>query len=356
MNENKGRFIADLKETERHHMQVVVSEKSLRATSKGKPYLQLLVADRTGTIDAKVWDDADFWNQQFVAGDICKIACVVDSWNNKLQLKIEKIRKCADGEYTLDDFILCSKFDPVTMFNALFAIIDSMQDDEYRRVVENIVIANKDAFVVAPAAMKMHHAFRSGLLEHTLSVAKACDAMSIVYRDLNRDLLLAGAILHDLGKVAEQTTGLKMEYTVEGQLTGHIFSVLEMIHDETHPTHGMPIHPEKLVMLKHMIVSHHGVPEWGAVKRPAIPEAIVLHHVDMIDAGIQMAFQALDGPLDPQGFTEKVNGLQTRVYKSSIVVDDFQIVGTSPDPDYRCGADYCDDPACHTHGNRRIVE
>jgi len=278
------RYIKDLREGERIVEHYLCKRKESRESKAGKTFLSLKLQDKTGIVDAKIWDMTGDIGQ-FEEGDIIKIDSLVTLYQNELQIKIGKLRRSREGEYDMSEYIPASKRDIGEMYAKVVDLIKSVQNPHIKALLENIMIKNEaqaEAFQTHAAAMHMHHSYRGGLLEHTLSVAEICDTLGSRYKNINRDILMAGALLHDFGKIYELAPLPFSEYTDDGQMLGHIIIGVEMITEETAKIPNFPRELSSLV--KHCIVSHHGEFEFGSPKLPSTAEALILHFADNIDA------------------------------------------------------------------------
>lgn len=278
------RYIKDLREGERVMEYYLCRKKENRESRAGKAFLSLKLQDKTGTIDAKIWEITNDIGQ-FEEGDFLKIDGVVVSFQNELQLKVTKLRRSREGEYIETEYIPATEKDIGEMFTKISELIKSVKNTHIKTLLENIFIKNEERskiFKSHSAAMYMHHSYMGGLLEHTLSVAEICMFLGVRYKYVNIDLLLAGALLHDIGKIQELSPLPQNEYTDDGQMLGHIIIGLEMVGVEIVKIQNFP--HELASLLKHCIIAHHGEYEFGSPKIPAIPEAMILHFADNIDA------------------------------------------------------------------------
>ncbi|MCE1245093.1 MAG: HD domain-containing protein [Firmicutes bacterium] len=285
---NKKHFVNNLVDNVRFDSFFYVEEKELRTSRQGKPYLDLKLRDRTGFISAKIWEGAASLNEQFGKDDYVKVRATQEMYQNNPQLKIEMIRKADISEVNIGDYIPVSEREPGEMLSELQGFIDSIQDIWIKEILDSFLKDESfmEQYMKGPAAKSLHHAYLGGLPEHTLSMMRICDYLAVHYTDLNRDLLLAGAFLHDIGKIREITPSSGFPYSTEGELTGHIVIGSIMISEKAAAIDGFP--QEILNLLLHMVLSHHGEPEFGAVKRPVLREAVLLHYVDNIDAKMNM--------------------------------------------------------------------
>ncbi|GHU54678.1 HD family phosphohydrolase [Clostridia bacterium] len=271
-------------------------QKQNMKSNAGKTYLSLKIADKTNTIDGKVWElDNDI--QNFEEGDYIKIDAIVIEYRDNLQLKIMKIRKSVEGEYEPSDYIPCTDKNILEMYAELCDIIDTILNPHLHQLLTELIVNNPE--ISAPlkdhsAAKTMHHSYSGGLLEHTLSVVQICDFLGGKYKYVNRDLLLASAILHDIGKVYELLPFPVNDYSDIGKLLGHSYICCEMINKIVPNIEGFP--EELRMLLTHCVLSHHGEYEYGAPKRPKIIEAFILHCADDADAKIKAFESALSVP------------------------------------------------------------
>ena len=257
-------------------------------TRNGKPYDNLILQDKTGTLDGKVWDPNSNGIADYDEMDFIEVFGDVISYNNNLQLNIRQIRKAYEDEYVAADYMPTTEKSTDSMFEELIGYVKKIDNDYLRQAVEYYFV-NDEAFIKTfvehSAAKTVHHGFAGGLLEHTLSVVKMCEYMVSAYPILNKDLLYAAAICHDIGKTKELSPFPTNDYTDDGQLLGHIVIGVEMISDAVR---SIPGFPEQLASeLKHCIVAHHGELEYGSPKKPALAEALALNFADATDAKMQ---------------------------------------------------------------------
>lgn len=257
-------------------------------TRNGKPYDNLILQDKTGTLDGKVWDPNSGGIADYEETDFIEVFGDVISYNNALQLNIRQIRKAYEGEYNPADYMPATEKNPDTMYEELLRYGAQVKNPYLRQLIDYYFVQDQTfikTFKGHSAAKSVHHGFVGGLLEHTLSVVKFCEYMASAYPILNRDLLYTAAICHDIGKTKELSAFPKNDYTDDGQLLGHIVIGVEMISDAVRQ---IPDFPDKLASeLKHCIISHHGELEYGSPKKPAIPEAFALNFADCADAKMQ---------------------------------------------------------------------
>jgi len=309
-------YIENLKAGERINSAFLVAEKNLAYSQKGAPYLNLRLKDKTGEIEGKVWDNAGEWDGQFRKGDIVQVSGRVLSYKNNLQLSVLELKRLADDEIDLVDYLSAAKQDKDIMFAELMTYIEKVRTPCLKELLDAFFQHEETAslFKRAPAAKGFHHVYLGGLLEHTLSVIKLLDRMMDHYENINSDLLMTGGILHDIGKIYEFDYDRLVQYSDEGRLIGHIVMGVEMVDAKIAAIDGFP---KALAMeLRHLILSHHGVLEYGSPKRPKTVEALIVHHIDDLDAKVN-AFQTFvdDAPEDDTGWTPFHKLLERYIYK-----------------------------------------
>ena len=257
-------------------------------TKNGKPYENVILQDKTGTIDAKIWDPNSLGIDEFETLDYVDVVGDVTSFNGALQLNIKRARKAREGEFDPGNYLPVSENSVEQMYRELLSYASSVKNPWLHQLLELYYVKDKEfvkAFQSSSAAKSVHHGFVGGLLEHTLSVTRLCDYYVKAYPVLNRDLLIAAAIFHDMGKTRELSLFPENDYTDEGQLLGHIMVGAEMLHDGIRQIPGFP---EKLEReLKHCILAHHGELEYGSPKKPALAEAVALNLADNTDARME---------------------------------------------------------------------
>lgn len=287
------RYIEDFTEGENIIGHYLCKQKQNMKSKAGKSYLSLVLQDKTGTIDGKVWE-LNNSIQAFEENDYIKLDAMVISYQNDLQLRITRIRKSMPGEYEPADYIPSTTKDVESLFNQLMSFVTGMENPYLKGLLENVLGDSEisRAFKTRSAAKRLHHSFMGGLIEHTLNVVSLCDFMSTRYKHVNRELLLTSAILHDLAKIYELSDFPENDYTDEGQLLGHIVMGAELIEREAGKIQGFPSETKNL--LKHSILAHHGEYEFGSPKRPKTIEAFILYCADNMDAKVRMFEEALD--------------------------------------------------------------
>jgi len=304
------RYVKDFQEGESIIGHYFCKQKQMMKSRAGKNYMSLKLQDKTGTVDAKVWE-LNNEIQNFEENDFIKIDAVVNIYNNETQLSIRKIRKSREGEYNPADYVPCSEQDISTMYNEILDYIKTIKNSYIKQLLELFFVKDQEiikSFENHSAAKAMHHNYMGGLLEHTLSVTKLCDFMAKHY-GANRDILLATAMLHDIGKIYELSDFPSNDYTDEGQLLGHIIIGTEMITEKAKQIEGFP--QTLLNLIKHSILSHHGEYEYGSPKRPKTVEAYILHCADDTDAKLKMYQDAIAAD-NTQGYWVGYNKMLTR--------------------------------------------
>jgi 3'-5' exoribonuclease len=318
-------YIADLarfEENKPFDAIYLVLSKQQRTTRTAKPYLSLILGDNSGQIEARVWDPLDTRiASDFSKGDVVKIRGCCSKFEGVLQLKIERLRKLTDTEFDRSDLLPATTYDVAELWGKLEAAVASFTDPDLHRLI-NAVLADpavREAFIEAPAAKQLHHAWLGGLLEHVVSLIGLADRVVPHYPMLMRDLVLTGVILHDIGKIRELAWETGFEYTLEGTLLGHIQIGAAMVEKTIDALPDFPLRLKTLVL--HMILSHHGKLEFGSPKLPMIPEALMLNFLDDIDAKMQTLaseFQkATRQGKGPSDMTDKIWALDQRTMLNS---------------------------------------
>ncbi len=310
------KYISSLKSGEVIEDVFLVVKKEVRETKDKKPYLNLQLADKTGSLEARKWDATSQVCDSFQKDAFVRIKGVVETFNNILQIKINEVALVSDAQVEMSEFIPCTEKDVSLLKDELREIFRSIQDVHLSKLLTNIFQDKtiQNAFFTAPAAVQNHHAYLGGLLEHVVALAKLAMSFAGLYPAVKRDLLLTGVILHDIGKIRELSYERSFQYTDEGYLLGHITSGVLIVQKKALEIEGFP--PELLNGLLHMILSHHGELEWGSPVKPAIPEAIALHYLDNLDAKIQASTKAINEQKDTNGsWTEYIRMFERRLYK-----------------------------------------
>ena len=281
-------------------------------TGKNGDYLDLTLCDRTGEINGKLWRYSIFEHGEYSANDIVKIRGVIRPFNNVDQLNIERIRLACDSDNVkIDDFVKAAGYTGEQMFNELISIASDFKDEDLKNIVIAILNDHRMPMLYWPAAFKLHHAMRGGLLMHTLSVVRLAQAVSTVYPFIDRELLIAGAMLHDISKLEEFVvgeTGVADGYSVEGNLIGHLAMGAIKISEYAK---RLGTNTNTAMLLEHMVLSHHGEPEYGAAVRPMFIEAELLSELDLMDSRMFEMHEAVNNA-KPDDFTQRIWALDNR--------------------------------------------
>jgi 3'-5' exoribonuclease len=251
----------------------IVAAKQVKPKKTGEPYLALTLSDRTGHLDAKMWDNVAEAMDSFEQDDIIKVKGLINKYNSRFQLTIHKLRKMGESEVDFGDYLPKCSSDIDELWTTLQEFVASIQNPDLKALRQ------------APAAKTLHHAYIGGLLEHVVSLMKSCDLVCRHYAEVNRDLVIAGAFLHDIGKIHELSYARSFSYTTRGQLLGHMIIELEMLQAKVASLPGFP--DELKILLEHLIISHHGEYEFGSPKLPMFPEALLLHYLDDLDSKME---------------------------------------------------------------------
>ncbi len=288
----KELYVSDLQPNQVIVSSFLVQSKDMRFKKSGEGYLSLSLSDKTGEVEAKIWENVDALDPGFERDDFVKVKAAVQVFRNKPQLTIYKLKKLEDEEVELADFFPHSQRDPEEMWQELLELVASLHRPSLRELFGLILDDPEIAVRLrrAPAAKTIHHAYLGGLLEHVLSVSRLARLVMQNYEELDEDLVFSGVILHDLGKIYEMSYARSVQYTTQGQLLGHMMLEMEILHEKLRQ---LPEFPRRLqVLLEHLIISHHGQYEFGSPKLPMFPEALLLHYVDDLDSKLQ-AMQGL---------------------------------------------------------------
>jgi 3'-5' exoribonuclease len=265
----------------------VVSTKQVKPKKSGEPYLALTLADRCGQIEAKMWDNVEDAIDAFEQDDFLKIKGLLNKYKSRFQLTIHKLRKLGDSEVDFADYLPKTTKNIDDLWRTLEEFVGSIQEIHLKTLVRSFM-ADPDiaaAYRSAPAAKTLHHAYIGGLLDHVVSLFRSCDLLCRNYPQVNRDLLLTGAFLHDVGKIHELSYKRSISYTSRGHLLGHMIIELEMLQAKIARFPGFP--DQLKTLLEHLIISHHGEYEFGSPKLPMFPEALMLHYLDDLDSKME---------------------------------------------------------------------
>lgn len=308
------KYIKDYKDGDRVFDIYLCKFKASAVTKNGKAYDNVILQDKTGTIDAKIWDPNSAGIAEFDALDYIEVYGEVTSFNGALQVNVKRVRLCREEEYDPKEYLPVSKKNIDAMYAELLGIIKTIENPFLHKLLDSFFQDEgfAKAFCNSSAAKTVHHGFIGGLLEHTLGVTKLCEYYCKAYPLLKRDLLLTAAICHDMGKIKELSPFPENDYTDDGQFLGHIVMGTEMVSEKIREIEGFP--PFMASELKHCILSHHGELEYGSPKKPALIEAVALNFADNTDAKIQTFTEILQS-------TEETNWLGfNRLFESNLIM------------------------------------
>lgn len=313
-------YIETLREGERVNEIYLCKNKQSALTKAGKPYEALILQDKTGTLDAKIWEPGSVGIDDFDRFDYINVVGDITSFQGALQLNVKRVRKAAEGEYEQKEYLPVSEYNVDEMYEQLLGYIKQMENPYLKKLAGSFFIEDADfakRFKFHSAAKSVHHGFVGGLLEHTLSVTKLSAYFADNYKILNKDLLVCAAMFHDIGKLEELSTFPENDYTDEGQLLGHIMIGAMEIAERIKTIDGFPV---KLAHeMEHCILAHHGELEYGSPKKPALPEAVALSYADNIDAKMETMRELLanvpEGDTQWQGFNRL---FESNIRRSSI--------------------------------------
>jgi len=336
----KSHYVSGLQEGQVFSSLFLVREKEIRTSARtGSSWLQLELADRTGSISAKMWDNFAAIEKTFERDDVVQIRARVKLYNGEKELTLEQVIPAAERDYDLADFLPHTKFDVEQLYSELRAAIAAMKNPWLKRLLTSVVddpsIAPK--LKRAPAAMTMHHAFVGGLLEHIVSLSGLSNAVAARYPELDPDLLLAGVVLHDIGKVDELRYARGIDYSTEGRLLGHIVIGAAMVRDKIRAIPDFPAPLE--VLVEHLILSHHGTHEFGSPSLPQTREAIALHFIDDMDSKMAAMRATLDSPAGADDWTERNPSLRRALLRADkFLAGGGSTVGPTKQPDSKAAA------------------
>lgn len=297
------KYIKDLKEGDRVFDIYLCKHRQAAVTKNGKPYENVVLQDKTGTIDAKVWEPNNPGIGDYDALDYIEVYGEVNSFQGVLQVSVKRIRVCKEGEYDPGEYLPVSSKNVNDMYQELMELIGSIEDPYLKKLLEAFFVEDQEfakAFKNSSAAKTVHHGFVGGLLEHTLSVTKLCDYYCGAYSILKRDLLLTAAMCHDIGKTKEISPFPQNDYTDDGQLLGHIVMGSQMVAERAALIQGFP--HVLLSQLQHCILAHHGKYEFGSPKIPALIEALALNYADDTDAKLETFKEILENNRENTGW------------------------------------------------------
>jgi 3'-5' exoribonuclease len=281
-----------ISECVRHENKIITSNfvvvaKQIKPKKTGEPYLALTLGDRSGQLEAKMWDNVDEVLNAFEQDDFLKVKGLVNKYKNRFQLTIHKLRKLGEAEVEFSDYLPKTTRNIDELWQDLTNFVSTFQNPYLKELVRAFMSDPEiaAAYRNAPAAKTLHHAYIGGLLDHVVSLFRSCDLVCRNYPQVNRDLVLTGVFLHDIGKIHELTYNRSFTYSTRGQLLGHMIIELEMLQAKLALVPGFPV--ELKTLLEHLIISHHGQYEFGSPKLPMFPEALLLHYMDDLDSKME---------------------------------------------------------------------
>lgn len=292
-------------------MFLLIKQSTKGITQQGSPFMTLILQDKSGDIEAKLWDTGDEHEKLYAAATIVKVGGEVHEYRGKNQLRIKSIRPVKEDEgVSISDLVPSAAKTKEALYEELLQYFFEMKNPHIQRITRHLLKKHQSDFLVYPAATRNHHDYVSGLLDHVVSMLKLGKAIAELYPTLNKDLLYAGIILHDIGKVIELSGPIGTQYTIEGNLLGHITI---MVNEISKAADELEISGEEVMLLQHMVLSHHGKEEWGSPKRPMLVEAEMLHYIDNIDAKMNMLNRVMSKTANGE-FTERVFALDNRSF------------------------------------------
>ncbi|MBC7246843.1 MAG: HD domain-containing protein [Actinobacteria bacterium] len=311
-DEMPKQLVSELEPGEEVKSVFVVARKELRKTKAGAPYLALELADKSGKIDARVWENALRYKDAFGEQDYIAVSGRVEKYREQLQVVVNSLRRCSDEEVDVSDFLRVVQTDRAALEGELRQAAEEVRNLHLKSLL--LAFLNDPEFMrlftAAPAAKNYHHPYIGGLLEHTASTVRICRLLADLYPDIDRDLLVAAAMLHDIGKVQELAYERTIDYTDAGRFLGHLMLSDQMLRERIADVPSFP--PDLALRLRHAVLSHHGELEWGSPKRPKTLEAIVLHHVDNLDAKVNSFREIVERSLDSESPWTDVKNLFKR--------------------------------------------
>jgi 3'-5' exoribonuclease len=319
----KTPFIKELEPNQTISTFFLVQNKEIRQKKTGDPYLSLLLCDRSGELDAKMWDNVAEVMDTFDRDDFVKVKGLIQIFHNRTQLTIHKMRRAADHEVEFADYFPASERSPDEMLLELRGVIAGMRNAHLRGLLQSLLDDPEVArrYKMSPAAKQIHHAYLGGLIEHVLSLCGLARLAASHYRAVDLDLLLTGVVLHDIGKIYELSYDRGFAYTTEGQLVGHISIAMRMLGEKLALTPDFP--PKLRILVEHMILSHHGRLEFGSPKIPQFPEALLLHYLDDLDSKMECMRHMVDRDRLVEGhFTGFSASMERSVLKKAKYLDE----------------------------------
>ncbi len=302
----------------------LVVSKDLRTTSQGSLYIHAVLADRSGQVPARLWQATQGIFDNIPEGGFIRIRGRSENYKGNLQVIIDAIRPVNAADVELEEFLPRTDKDVDQMWNRLLEILRTVQNEHLLALVAEFVRDERlvASFKKAPAAVQLHHAYLGGLLEHTLNIMEVAQVVLPHYPDVSRDLVLVGVFLHDVGKTTELSYETSFGYSDEGQLIGHLVQAsawIERRAETAAANTGKPFPPDLKAVLQHIVLSHHGTHEFGSPKLPAVPEAVLIHHLDNIDAKMNTMFRLIrEDANDDSDWTQYIRSLSTKLYKRDV--------------------------------------
>jgi 3'-5' exoribonuclease len=311
----KPAYVADLVPDQTITSFFLVVEKEIRSTREGKSYLRLELGDRTGTVESRMWDRFEQSAAGIVRDDFVKVQARVETYRNKLQLLLDRVRRAEPAEVDLEDFYSHTEANVDELWGRLREHAAGVHNPWLRQLLDSVLDDPEISprLRLAPAAKSMHHAYLGGLLEHVVSLCELAFVVAARYPEANRDLLVTGAVLHDIGKVYELSYDRSLGYTTEGQLVGHIVMAVEIVGRKAGAIPGFP--NELATLVKHMILSHHGQYDFGSTKLPMFREAVMLHYLDDLDSKMGAMRVMLASDKGDPDWTERGAALERRLLR-----------------------------------------
>ncbi|HTM48283.1 MAG TPA: HD domain-containing protein [Bryobacteraceae bacterium] len=319
----KTPFIKELEPNQTISTFFLVQNKEIRQKKTGDPYLSLLLCDRSGELDAKMWDNVAEVMDTFERDDFVKVKGLIQIFHNRTQLTIHKMRRAGDHEVEFADYFPASERNPDEMLLELRGIVAGMRNAHLRGLLQSLLDEPEVSrrYKMAPAAKQIHHAYLGGLIEHVLSLCGLARLAASHYRAIDLDLLLTGVVLHDIGKIYELSYERGFAYTTEGQLVGHISIAMRMLGEKLALAPDFP--PKLRILVEHMILSHHGRLEFGSPKIPQFPEALLLHYLDDLDSKMECMRHMVDRDRLVEGhFTGFSTSMERSVLKKAKYLDE----------------------------------
>lgn len=292
-------------------MYLLIKQATKGVTQQGSPFMTLILQDKSGDLEAKLWDAGEEQARMYQGATIVKVGGEIHEYRGKNQLRLKAIRPVKEDEgVTIADLVPSAEKSKEVLMDELMQYFFEMKNPQIQRVTRHLLKKHQADFALYPAATRNHHDYVSGLLDHVVSMLKLGKAIAELYPTLNKDLLYAGIILHDVGKVIELSGPVGTQYTIEGNLLGHITI---MVNEISKAAEELEIEGEEVMLLQHMVLSHHGKEEWGSPKRPMLKEAEILHYIDNIDAKMNMLNRVMS-KTNPGEFSERVFPLDNRSF------------------------------------------